>query len=168
MDYAIHVAVLLAAVLSLMTGRARLAATVLFINIGYNQLILGVIDIDKHYQTLVLWCVLFAVKDLLFLTLFGFRRDTRELIILASFGVSLLFHNAILAQVLTYDPNKLTLFAYRPTVMMYVSIAQIATVFYIIIGGSDWNGGKRVKFNVLANFGRFYSLLHLQTFKVKL
>ena len=170
MDYAIHLTVLLAVVLSLITGRAQFAALLLFANVGVNQLALGIVSVDNiavYFDTLVIWAAMFAIKDLLFLILFGFRKNTAEFILLLSFAVSCLFHQAILAQVLTYDSSNLTLFAIRPTVMKYVSIVQLATVFYIIVNGSGFNGGKRVKSTFLAGFRVNHNLLHTKAFKVK-
>ena len=141
LDYAIHVAVIVAVVLSLISGRAAFAALLLFVNVGINQLLF--IE-NPSWSEATQWAALFAVKDLLLLTLFGFRKNTAEFILLLSFAASCLFHQAILAQILTYESENLTLFAIRPTVMKYLTVAQLATVFYIILGGGD-SGGKRVK-----------------------
>ena len=164
LDDAIHVLALLGVIASLWQRQALFAASLIFFGLWYNDIIL-LTKPNPEWSDLVLWCALFAVKDLLFLTLLGFRRTTTEFIILLSFAVSCLFHQAILAQVLTYDPDNLTLFAVRPQFMMYVTVIQLATVFFIIVKGGGSSGGKRVKsFNAVRHF-RSNRILHIQAFK---
>lgn len=163
LDDAIHVLALTALVASLFSGRAFIAALLIFSSLWFNDMILVV---DPKWSELVIWCVLFAVKDLLILTLLGFRRNTAEFILLLSFAVSCLFHQAILAQVLTYDAESLTLFSIRPDVMKYVSVCQLATVFYILFSEGGVNGGKRVKYRIPSFNGLFDRLFHTQAFKV--
>lgn len=165
LDDAIHVLAIFAVIASLLQRQAVAVASLLFISLWYNGMIL-LVKPDPAWNDLVFWCVLFAVKDLLFLTLLGFRKNTAEFILLLSFAVSCLFHQAILAQVLTYEASKLTLFAIRPEIMMYLSVAQLATVFYIILGGG-FNGGKRAKRSIPVNDIVRNRLLYPQAFKVK-
>ena len=162
LDDALHIMACLAVFASLATGRSLFPALVVFVSLEYNA---AIFIESPTWSEFIRWAILFAAKDLLFLTLLGFRRTTTEFIIALSFLVSCLFHQAILAQVLTYDPDNLTLFAIRPQLMMYVTVAQLATVFYIIISGSGINGGKRVKSYHAVRHFRSNGFFHSQAFK---
>lgn len=172
LDQIIVFACFIAITLSIFSGAGLVPALLITLSLVINEMALSVVDTTSriiYFATIDDWAIYVSVKDLLFLTLLGFRQNPRELIILLSFAVSCLFHQAILAQVLTYEAKNLTLFAIRPQVMMYVSVAQLATVFYIILTGSGINGGKRkcAKRNILDFHHNFHRVLHVQAFKVK-
>ena len=170
LDHAMLVILLFGIALAIKSGAGIVPALLIIFTQSYNLIALDVVDDSSlliYFQTLTVWSILFSAKDYLLLTLFGFMRNTPAFIILMSFAVSCLFHQAILAQVLTHETENLTLFAIRPTFMKYVSVVQLATVYYIIISGSGFNGGKRVKSFVLASFSNNYRLLYQKSFKVK-
>lgn len=169
LDQAIMLLSVIALLLSVPARAGFLPALAVILSLLFNSALLEIEFYPNFWESLSLWTVLFSAKDLLLLTLLGFRQNSRELIILLSFAVSCLFHQAILAQVLTYEAKNLTLFAIRPQVMMYVSVAQLATVFYIILTGSGINGGKRkcAKRHIFGVDYNFHRVLHVQAFKVK-
>ena len=164
-DGAIYCIAGLALLASLVKRQALLAASLVCISFIYNELIY--IE-ELTWEGAALWCVLFALKDLAILMLLGFRKNTAEFILLLCFAVSCLFHQAILAQVLTYEASNLTLFSIRPEVMKFISVAQLTTVFYIIIDGGGWDGGKlqRVKHLISGIHTPINRVINSQAFKV--
>lgn len=163
-DGAIYCIAGLALLASLFERQALLAASLVCISFIYNELIY--IE-ELTWDAAWLWSTQAGVKDLLIYLILGFRRNTTEFILLLTFVVSCLFHQVILAQVLTNEASNLTLFSIRPEVMKFISVAQLTTVFYIIIDGGGWNGGKlqRVKHLILGVYAPINRVFHPQAVK---
>ena len=117
------------------------------------------------WNELLFFTVATACKDFLFLILFSFKQNTTTLILIVSLFVSCLFHQAILAQVLTYKPANLTLYAIRPEFMQYLSVVLLTTMYYAILKGSDNSGGKLAKHRLSYRDTPKLKFFHLQTHK---
>ena len=154
--------------LSLPAKIGRVLSFIMLFSLVFNVYIVDLVDASSKYhfyKTAPIWLTLFFLKDILIWLIIGIRSRAIELTFFLSFIASSLFHQAALFQVLNHHAELLL---YRPSFMTYLTAIQLASVIYIIIQGSTWNGGKRI---ANTNFDMLYSyinrLFYNQAYKVK-
>ena len=143
-------------------------AFIILFSLIYNLFIFDLLDTgDRNvfFKTAPLWLTLFVLKDVSIWLIIGIRSRAIELTFFLSFIASSLFHQAALFQILNHHADLLS---YRPAFMTYLTAIQLASVIYIIIKGSTWNGGKRIAntdFYMLYNY--INRLFYIQAYRVK-
>ena len=167
LDLAIAGAGILLLLASAFYKPVRLIAWILCVNYIYNLLVIRVVNpytLHEYFQTVPVWLMLFAIKDAFIFILLGFRNEKTALILMLSFAFSCLLHQFARAQALTNDVDMLTVLNYRPVVMYALTIIQLTTGYFILIGGGI-SGGKRVNFNSYAFNYRNHSVFYSKTYE---
>ena len=102
-----------------------------------------------------------SIKDVVIMLLFFLRLKTPELILGLSFAVCSLYHQWMLVEI---QNRVLDLKHLRTDFMIILTALQLATVIFILIQGSQNNGGKRAKHSVsIVNRG-FHNFLYIKTY----
>ena len=118
----------------------------------------------KHpsWVELSYWFKLQSYKDFLIAVILFTRLKTTEIMLALIFIASCLFHHFAKIQV---DNNILELKHIRTDFMIYITSAQLATMYLIILTGSGGYGGKRVRLGVFSTYSYIGRFLHSSTFK---
>ena len=119
---------------------------------------------DPNWSELSKLYFMYAAKDFAIAVVFGFRIKTTEFILSMTFMASCLFH--LVAQIETYN-HTLGLIFVRTEFMTYITVAQLATMYLIILTGSGSNGGKRAKHWLFNSYYRLDNIFHRSACKVK-
>lgn len=154
LDSIIYLAGIAGLGLSIIRRQAFIAAFLLCLSFYINELIF--IE-NPSWSELSRWFFIMAAKDYLIAVTLGFRHKTTEFMLSMLFIASCLFH--LLAQIEIYN-QVLNLKYMRSQFMMYVTAAQLATMYLIILTEGGEDGGKRVKHG-LSSFNHLYSRLFL-------
>jgi len=168
LDYLMIVLACLVCVGAFVFKAGRFVTLLILFSLIYNVEIVQIVltgNRIEYFKTAPIWLTLFFLKDITIWLIIGIRSRAIELTFFLSFIASSLFHQAALYQVLNHHAELLS---YRPAFMTYLTAIQLASVIYIIIQGSTWNGGKRI---ANTDFYMLYSyinrLFYIQAYRVK-
>lgn len=153
-DAMIYLAGLAGLVIAIVRRQAFIAAFFVCLSFYLNELFYTE---PSTWHGLYMWAFILAAKDYLIAVMLGFRRKTTEFMLSMIFMVSCLFHLVVQVQLYNHDASLLLT---REQFMMYVTAAQLATMYLIILTGGGEDGGKRVKHG-LSSFNHLYSRLFL-------
>ena len=161
LDILIYTLASIGLLISCFRRQAFIAAAVVCASFLFNEIKFNKYPTASQFES---WLFALAIKDYLSAVIISFAVRIEYLIIMLLFMTSCAFH--LLIQV-WFDHDSLALFYYRPQFMVYITAAQLATMYLIILTGSGSNGGKRVKYN-LPGFNRHYDrFFYTKAFKVK-
>lgn len=161
LDALIYKAGALALILSCINRRAIVPAFLICTSFALNELFY----IERvSWVTLEAWATKLMIKDFVIMIVFGFRQKTAEIVLMAIFAVSCLFH--LFMRIEIYN-HILDMKHIRAEIVTYITVAQLATMYLILFTGGDWNGGKRARSYIRSRYFGISHIFYNQVYKVK-
>lgn len=146
-------------IVSLFRRQALMAAVLLCLSFLFDQAIF--IERPRWYEIQGMYFS-YALKDLCIAIVFLFSRRTMEVALGLLFAISSLVSQIIYIQV---DNEVFYLFDNRTAIVSYISAAQIAIIWTLILSKESTDGGKRAKHSVYSSDHIVYDFFCLSSRK---